>query len=138
MFSTAGESSRGSAARLPCGVDYSASVFRVREKTEMRHVVSSILPDLLKGKERSKDRSFPLELVVRIELTTCSLRKPDRAVFTCMHMCPQVAVRKGFRAFRPFHGFTQISAKNRKSGNKNHSCRCVQLGDFFLECRNSI
>ncbi len=74
MFSTAGESSRGSAARLPCGVDYSASVFRVREKTEMRHVVSSILPDLLKGKERSKDRSFPLELVVRIELTTCSLR----------------------------------------------------------------
>ena len=60
-----------------------------------------------------------MELVVRIELTTCSLRKPDRAVFTCVHMCPQVAVRKGFRAFRPFHGFTQISAKKRAGGNKN-------------------
>ena len=75
-------------------------------------------------------RDSGLELVVRIELTTCSLRKPDRAVFTCVHKCPQVAVRKGFWTFRPFHGFTQISAKNRKSGNKNRFCMCVQLGDF--------
>ena len=56
-------------------------------------------------------RDSGLEPVVRIELTTCSLRKPDRAVFTCVHMCPQAAVRKGFRAFWPFHGFTQICAK---------------------------
>ena len=79
-----------------------------------------------------------LELVNGIEPSTCSLRKPDQAVFTCVHMCPQVAVRKGFRAFWPFHGFTQISAKNRKSGNRNHFCGCVQLGDFSVECRNSI
>ncbi len=55
-----------------------------------------------------------MELVVRIELTTCSLRIVNLLIHTAFHKCSQMALYKGFRAFLPLHRCTFVPTKIRE------------------------
>ena len=125
-----GQNRAGNTLRVPGKRLYAPRFSACAEKPRCATLSVRFFPSCIKKRPPKGDR-FVLELVVRIELTTCSLRKPDRAVFTCVHMCPQVAVRKGFRAFWAFHRFTQIYAKKTRRWQQESLLGVCSAWRFF-------